>query len=115
MQQTPSHEVSFTRRNVLAGWSKGGLFPFDPQRELRETEKPLTATQPLTADAETSGSSIQHVTGPLCTTPLTPVTPVTAEAFMSLRDLIVHQDTHALDDVDRQKLKRHMQKFTKGV
>jgi hypothetical protein len=52
---------------------------------------------------------------PLCTTPLTPVTPVTAEVFMSLRDLIVHQDAHALDDVWKQKLKRHMQKLTKGA
>jgi hypothetical protein len=40
---------------------------------------------------------------------------VTAEAFMSLRDLIVHQDAHSLDDVDQQRLKRHMQKFTKGA
>jgi hypothetical protein len=30
-------------------------------------------------------------------------------------DLIVHQDAHALDDVNKQKLKRHMQKFTKGA
>jgi hypothetical protein len=40
---------------------------------------------------------------------------VTAEAFMSLRDLIVHQDAHSLDDLDQQRLKRHMQKFTKGA
>jgi hypothetical protein len=112
---SPAREVSFTRRNVLAGWSKGGLFPFDPQRVLREMEKPPNPTQPPTAVAGESTLSVQHVTAPLCTTPLTPVTPVTAEAFMSLRDLIVQQDAHALDDVDQQKLKRHMQKFTKGA
>jgi len=115
---SPAREVSFTKRNVLAGWSKGGLLPFDPQRVLREMTKPLNATQSLTADAEESTSSIQYVTAPLCTAPLepvTPVTPVTAEAFMSLRDLIVHQDAHSLDDVDQQRLKRHMQKFTKGA
>jgi hypothetical protein len=55
------------------------------------------------------------VIAPLCTAPLTPVTPVTVEAFISLRDLIVQQDAHALDDVNKQKLKRHMQKFTKGA
>jgi len=79
---------------------------------------PPNATQSLTADAEDPTSSIQYVTAPLCTAPLapvTPVTPVTAEAFMSLRDLIVHQDVHSLDDVDQQRLKRHMQKFTKGA
>jgi hypothetical protein len=53
--------------------------------------------------------------GILWTTSLTPVTLVTAEAFVTLRDLIVHQDTHALDDLDKQKLRRHMQKFTKGA
>ena len=115
---SPAREVSFTKRNVLAGWSKGGLFLFDPQRVLREMTKPLNATQSPTADAEESTSSIQYVTAPLCTAPLepvTPVTPVTAEAFISLRDLIVHQDAHSLDDVDQQRLRRHMQKFTKGA
>jgi hypothetical protein len=48
---SPAREVSFTRRNVLAGWSKGGLFPFDPERVLRDMEKPPTATRPLTADS----------------------------------------------------------------
>jgi hypothetical protein len=115
---SPAREMSFTKRNVLAGWSKGGLFPFDPQRVLREMTKPANATQSLTADAEDSTSSIQYVTAPLCTAPLEPVTPVmpmTAEAFMSLRDLIVLQDAHSLDDADQQRLKRHMQKFTKGA
>jgi hypothetical protein len=91
---SPAREVSFTKRNMLAGWSKGGLFPFDPQRVLREMTKPLNATQSPTPDAEESTSSIQYVTAPLCTAPLepvTPVTPMTAEAFMSLRDLIVYQ------------------------
>jgi hypothetical protein len=112
---SPAREVSFTRRNVLAGWSKGGLFPFDPQRVLREMERPPTTTQPLTANSGDFAPSVQYVTAPLCTKPLTPVTPVTAEAFMLLRDLIVQQDAHALNDVDKQKLKRHMQKFTKGA
>jgi hypothetical protein len=84
---SPAREVSFTKRNVLAGWSKGGLFPFDPQRVLREMTKPPNATQLLTADVEDSTSPIQYVTALLCTAPLepvTPVTPVTAEAFMLL-------------------------------
>lgn len=110
-----ARELSFTRRNVFAGWSKGGLFPFDPQRVLRGMEKPPDTVHTLAADAGTFGPSVQHVTAAMCATPLTPVTPVTAEAFASLRDLIIHQDAHALDDADKQKLKRHMQKFTKGA
>jgi hypothetical protein len=61
---SPAREVSFTRRNVLVGWSKGGLFPFDPQTVLRDMEKPPGALQLLTVDAGNSGSSIQHVTAP---------------------------------------------------
>lgn len=81
-------------------------------------EKPPNAPQRLTTDAGNSEPSIQYVTAPQCAkplTPVTPVTPVTAEAFVLLRDLIVHHDAHALDDVDKQKLKRHMHKFTKGA
>jgi hypothetical protein len=44
--------------------------------------------------------------------PVTTVTPVSAEAFMSLQDLIIQQDAHALEDVDRQRLERHLQKLT---
>jgi flagellar motor component MotA len=48
-------------------------------------------------------------------TPVTPVTLVTAEALASLQDLIVYQDARSLDNIDQQRLKRHMQKFTKGA
>lgn len=41
---------------------------------------------------------------------------MTIDAFMSLRDLIVQQDGHALDNVDKKKkLKRNMQNLTKGA
>jgi hypothetical protein len=40
---------------------------------------------------------------------------VTIDAFISLRDLIVQQDGHALDSVDKKKLKRNMQNLTKGA
>jgi hypothetical protein len=87
---SPVRELSFTRRNILIGWSKSGLFPFDPQRVLRDIEKPTNTTQPLTADAANFRFSVQHVTAALCANPLTPITPVIVEAFISLRDLIVY-------------------------
>jgi hypothetical protein len=34
----------------------------------------------------------------------TPVTPVSAEAFMSLQDLIIQRDAHALDETSKQNL-----------
>jgi hypothetical protein len=45
----------------------------------------------------------------------TPVTPVLAEALVSLQDLILQQDAHALDETSRQSLKKHLQKFTKAA
>jgi hypothetical protein len=45
--------------------------------------------------------------------PQTPVTPVSAEAFMSLQNLII-QDARALDETSKQKLVRHLQKGTKA-
>lgn len=47
--------------------------------------------------------------------PLTPMTPVSADAFISLQDLIVKQDAHALEELDRQKFGRHLQKFVKAA
>ncbi|XTI82196.1 hypothetical protein V2W45_1227641 [Cenococcum geophilum] len=44
----------------------------------------------------------------------TPVTPVSAESFMSLQNLIIKQVAHALDDTSKQKLERHVLKFTKA-
>ena len=45
----------------------------------------------------------------------TPVTPVSAEALMSLQNLIVKQDARALDETSRQSLQRHVQKFAKAA
>ena len=45
----------------------------------------------------------------------TSVTPVSAEAFMSLQNLFIQRDAHALDDTSKQSLQRHVQKITKGA
>jgi hypothetical protein len=46
--------------------------------------------------------------------PQTPVTPVSAEAFMSLQNLIIQQDAHALDETSKQNLARHLQICTRA-
>jgi len=35
-----ARERAFTKKNVLAGWAKCGLEPFDPQRVLKDIPKP---------------------------------------------------------------------------
>jgi hypothetical protein len=108
-------EAAFTRRNILAGWSKGGLIPLNPQRVLKDIERP--ADEPL----DTTGALTQLPRDPQyespapTVAPVTPVTPITAEGFASLRDLILERNGHTLDDAERQNLQRYLQKFTKAA
>jgi len=38
---SPAREKALTSRNIKAGWSKAGLFPFYLDRVLRDIQKPL--------------------------------------------------------------------------
>ncbi|KAK3617267.1 hypothetical protein LTR22_026794 [Elasticomyces elasticus] len=78
-------------------------------------EKPSTATQLTTADVENVAPCVQDMTLPLPATPLTPATPVSAEAFASLQDLIIRQHAHALEEANREQLKRHLHKLTEAA
>lgn len=108
---------AFTKKNILAGWSKGGLYPFNPQRVLKDLVKPLAEAAPPDAGGEPALSPglSQHETPGIFAAPGTPVTPVTAEAFLALHDFILERDAHALDDPGKQSIQRHLQKFTKGA
>ena len=90
---------------------KGGLFPFNPNRVLRDTPKPLTALDVPKA-CEVAISSYPE--GDTVQTPVTPVTPSTTEALVSLQDLI-NQDACALDEKSRQRLRRHVEKFANAA
>jgi hypothetical protein len=45
---------------------------------------------------------------------MTPVTPVTTKTLMPLQDLI-NQDTHALDEMSKRRLQRHIQKLVNAA
>jgi hypothetical protein len=115
---SPVRDTAFTKRNILAGWSKGGLFPFNPQRVLRDLETPYGKLREAASDSNTPQAL---VTAPLVpatsvtlSTPVTPVTPVTAEAFTSLQNTIIREDARTLDVVDKQRLMRHIEKLAKA-
>ena len=38
---SPARERAITKKNILAGWAKTGLFPFNPDRVLRDITKPV--------------------------------------------------------------------------
>ena len=105
---SPAREKALTKRNITAGWAASGFFPFNPERVLRDTPKPLFE---LTVLNEVVGFYSQDE---VLQTPVTPVTPVTAEALTSLHNLI-KQDTHSLDTTSKQRLQRHIQKLASAA
>ncbi|TVY18694.1 hypothetical protein LARI1_G006120 [Lachnellula arida] len=104
----PARERAFTPRNIKAGFAASGLFPFNPDRVLRSMPAPPAEPAIPSADEVEVGSCRQDVE------PQTPMTPVLAESFMSLQNLIIQRDAHALDKTSKQNLARHLQKCTKA-
>jgi hypothetical protein len=80
---SPTRARAFTPKNIKAGFATYGLFPLNLDRVLRSMPAPLVETAIPTADEVKVGSCRQDVE------PQTPVTPVSAEAFMSLQNLII--------------------------
>jgi hypothetical protein len=82
-------------RNVLSGWSKTGLFPFNPDRVLRAIQPPLPAplqVEAALAPCSSSGEPLQ--------------TPTTAEGLRLLCGKIA-KETHSLES-DRKILLQHL-------
>ena len=93
---SPARKTAFTPKNIKAGFAASGLFLFNPDRVLRSM--PALPADPAipSADEVKVGSCRQDVELQ------TPVTPVSAEAFMSLQNLIIQRDAHALDETSKQ-------------
>lgn len=80
---SPARERALTQRSIRSGWAATGLYPFNPDRVLRDIPKPQVEI--VVPGAATMTSNTQDTTPqPL----MTPVTPVTAEAVTSLHDMI---------------------------
>ncbi|PQE18246.1 transposase tan1 [Rutstroemia sp. NJR-2017a BBW] len=107
-EQGGVNTIAFTPKNIKAGFAASGLFPFNPDRVLRSMPAPPAEPVMPRADEVKVGSCQQDIE------PQTPVTPVSAETFMSLQNLIIQQDAHALDETSKQNLARHLQKCTKA-
>jgi predicted Fe-Mo cluster-binding NifX family protein len=106
---SPAREKAFTSKNIKAGFAATGLFPFNPDRVLRGVPKPppeLTIPSAIEATVEAC---------PQDTVLCTPVTPVSEAALISLQDRILKCDAHALDDVSKENLNKHIQKITKAA
>lgn len=86
----------------MAGWSATGLFPFDPERVLRNIPK-LSAEPPTSKAPEVS----VYPRNPAQESPVTPVTPLTVEGLTSLHDLIKQE----LDEPGKERIQRHVRKL----
>lgn len=115
---SPARDTAFIKRNILAGWSKGGLFPFNSQRVLEDLETPYAKLREAASDSTAPQAQVIApsviATSVTLSTPVTPVTPVTAEAFTSLQNTIIREDACTLDVVDKQRLMRHIEKLAKA-
>lgn len=87
---------ALTTRNIKAGWSKTGLFPFCPLRVLKDIQRPPAELRIPKGD---EGS---QVPSPSCETLKTPVT---SEALTALRAQI-EKDAHLLTGPRRQQLQK---------
>jgi len=98
---SPAREKALTSKNIMAGWIKAGLYPFNPDRVLRGIPKP---------PAELTIPKANEVRVWSCPEGEVLQTPATAEALTSLHNLI-EQEAHALDAISQQRL----QKFAKAA
>jgi hypothetical protein len=80
---SPAREKAFTPKNIKACFVASGLFPFNPDRVLRDMPKPPAKLTMPKADEVRVGSCPREVVLQ------TPVTSMSAEALVSLQDLIL--------------------------
>ena len=91
-----AREKTLTPHNIRAGWVRSGLYPFNPDRVLRDIRKP---------PAELTVPKVDDVEASLCSQDEALRTPVTADTLNSLRGL-VERDTHALDYESKLRLEK---------
>ena len=87
---------TFTSRNIKSGWSKTGLNPFNPDKVLKDIQKPL-AQLCIPKDNTMKVES--------CPQDRVLQSPVTSEALTSLQSRIEH-DTYSLDGPSKHRLQK---------
>ena len=71
-----ARQLALTKRNISSGWSKAGLFPFCPDRVLRDMPKP---------QLDATNSVLPTACDQMCSQPRSPLkTPTTAKSLVGL-------------------------------
>ena len=107
---SPARETAFTFKNIKADFAASDLMPFNSDRVLRIISKPSNELIIPTADEMIMirSCSQDEVLQTL-------VTSVSAKTLISLQNLIIKQNAHALDETSKQSLKRHVQKLANAT
>jgi hypothetical protein len=108
---SPARDCALTKRNIRAGWSATGLFPFNPERVLRDVPKPPGGVSNVNPGTEPANTDLLDE---VPYSPITPVTPVTSEALTSLHDLII-KDTAVLDRTSKDHLQKRIHKLASAA
>ena len=112
---SPARERALTKRNILAGWKASGLYPSNPEKVIMDIPKPVT--EPTIAESTITEPTIPTLK--TCEIDLCPQgevlqTPLTLEALTLLHNRI-KQDACAEDEMSKQRLQRHIQKFANAA
>lgn len=99
--------LAFSKSNILAGWEKASLVPFNRDRVLSVLPRPTNEQR----DDRFVENSISLDSSTL----RTPLTPVSTELLMSLQNTIIQKDASLLDKTSKQNLERHLKKTTKAA
>ncbi|KAK3064666.1 hypothetical protein LTS18_005093 [Coniosporium uncinatum] len=99
---SPARERAITKKNILAGWAKTGLFPSKPDRVLRDVTKPAAALPIRTACEDVRPCPQDKVAQ----------TPVSSEALTSLLNLIKQ---HPHDETSKQRQQIFAQKLANAA
>jgi hypothetical protein len=91
-----SRDAAFTDRNIRAGWVKTGLHPFNPDRVLREIQKPPTKKRLAHIDNVSSDVLSLHSLLP---------TSVNVEGLEALRKKLEQESQH-LDAAGKHRLQK---------
>jgi hypothetical protein len=102
-----ARERAMTKKNILAGCAKTGLFPFNPDRVLRDVMKPVTVLTVPTRNA-----CEDRELCPRDELVQTPVTPVSSGALTSLLNPIT-KDPH--NEKNKQRHQRLVQKLANAA
>jgi hypothetical protein len=93
-----AREKVFTARNIRSGWSRTGLFPFNPSKVLKVIPK---ADPQLTNQGSNEVELEPYLHDEV---PQTPATPVTAESLASLLNMMKRIPNNEANRQFRQKL-----------